>query len=83
MLALQQFLCVMCPSSAKPDILIFAAVDGALLSWIVSNRQSSVMLDAIMCVLFPFTADPRQYLATKIWSFCVNERQTDVTSEMR
>jgi hypothetical protein len=73
----------MCPSSAKPDILIFAAVEGALLSWIVSNRQSSVTLDAIMCVLFPFTADPRQFLGTKILSFCVNERRVNVTSEMR
>jgi len=78
MLTVQQFLSVMCPSSAKPDILILAAVDG-----IVGNRQSSVMLDAIMRVLFPFTADPRQFLATQILSFCVNERRVNVASEMR
>lgn len=59
---------------------MFAAVDGVLLFWIVSNWQSNVKLNDI---LFPFTADPGQFLATKILSFCVNERRVHVTYETR
>jgi hypothetical protein len=63
MFALQHFSSVMCPSSDKPDT-IFAALDGVLLSWIVTNRQSSVMLNAI-----PFTADPRQVSSHENFQF--------------